>query len=85
MNVNVLDVNSVLAWMGTMGFMITQYFESIIGMILTGATAVFYILKLRQNWINLRNEEKRKDERHRLEMKQEKMELQNLKNKKTDG
>lgn len=68
---NGITQNMALGMASSLLFWIMEHFNSIAGMILTGSVTFFTILKARQEWLNARNEEKRRQERHEQEMRQD--------------
>lgn len=58
-----------LGYAGSAGFFISEHFEIYGGMVLTAITIATSIIMQWQKISSIRNDERRKEERHRMEMK----------------
>lgn len=68
---NSITQNMAVGMASSILFWIMEHFNSIAGMILTGAVTFFTILKAREEWLSIKNEEKRKQEKHEQELRQD--------------
>ena len=68
---NSITQNMALGWTSSILFWIMEHFNSIAGMILTGSVTFFTILKAREEYMAVKQEERRKQERHEQELRQD--------------
>lgn len=68
---NPVDSKSLMAWASTFFYFLAEHLQSVIGMVVAAATGFFYVAKLRQEYINAKNEDRRAEETHRQNLRQD--------------